>query len=109
MKNIRSEEEFSRIWNESGALVCDFSAAWCGPCKMLEPVLRRLEKENPDITFVKVDVDELSDLSDEHKIQAMPTLLFVRRGREIKRIVGLQDHATLSKHVKRLKADAKGQ
>jgi thioredoxin 1 len=102
MHKITSEREFERVWKESEALICDFSASWCGPCKMLEPVLRRLEKDCPDIVFVNVDVDEMFDLSERHRIEAMPTVLFVRKGRETKRIIGFDGYETLSKEAKRL-------
>lgn len=105
MKYIKTKTEFENLWTESQALVCDFSAAWCGPCKMLEPVLRKLEKEYPEITFVKVDVDKQDGLSEEHGVQAMPTLLFVKNGKEIKRIVGYKDYEDLSKQAKKLLAE----
>jgi len=102
MREIKNTREFEKIWTESQALVCDFSASWCGPCKMLEPVLRKLENENPSIAFVKVDVDEQEELSGMYKIQAMPTMLFVKKGKVVKRIVGFEDYKSLSKHAKKL-------
>lgn len=101
---IESRNEFEKLWNDAQALVCEFSATWCGPCQMLGPVLKKLEKDNPNIAFVKIDVDEQDDLSEEHKIRAMPTLLFVKKGKEIKRIVGYKDYETLSKQAKKLLA-----
>lgn len=108
MRKIRSESEFDEIWEKSEALVCDFSAAWCGPCKMLEPVLKKVEKEHPEVAFVKVDVDEMFDLSERLDIQAMPTLLFVRKGKVLKRIVGVESHEVISREAKRLLKPAKG-
>ena len=102
MRQINNKNEFEKLFTESHALVCDFSASWCGPCKSLEPVLKKLEKDNQDIVFVQIDVDKQRELSDKYRIQAMPTVLFVRKGKEIKRIVGFKDYEALSKHAKKL-------
>ena len=107
-KKIRTESEFSETWNEAEALVCDFGASWCGPCKMLEPVLKKLEKECPDIVFVNVDIDENEELSEAHKVQYVPTVLFVRKGRVLRRTVGLESYEVLSREAKRLLRPAKG-
>ena len=80
MKTIRTADEFEIIWKETEALVCDFSASWCGPCRMLEPVLKKVEGENPGVRFVKIDVDEHDDISEKHRVEAMPTILSVRKG-----------------------------
>jgi thioredoxin 1 len=107
VRRIRTEEEFEKIWNEARALVCDFTAPWCGPCRQLEPVLKELEKEHKDIVFVKVDVEEMWDLSEKLGVESMPTLLFVRKGKEVKRIVGFRSRETLSREAKRLLKPAK--
>ena len=102
MRQINNKKEFEKLFTESQALVCDFSASWCGPCKSLEPVLKKLEKDNQDIVFVQIDVNKQRELSDKYRIQAMPTVLFVKKGKEIKRIVGFKDYEALSKHAKKL-------
>lgn len=104
MRRIKDKGEFERLWKESRTLICDFSASWCGPCKMLEPVLKKLEKEHPDIVFAKVDIDENEGLSDAHKIQAVPTILFVKKGKVLRRITGLVSYQELSGHAKKLLA-----
>jgi thioredoxin-like negative regulator of GroEL len=74
---------------------------------MLEPILERLEKENPGIKFVKVDIDMHQELSDEHKVQAVPTVFFVGKGKVIRRIVGVESYRNLSKEAKKLLANVK--
>ncbi|KAJ1967160.1 hypothetical protein IWQ62_002029 [Dispira parvispora] len=60
-------------------VVVYFTATWCGPCRMISPVVDSLAKEYPDICFVKVDVDKHSELSSEFGVRAMPTFKFVKK------------------------------
>ncbi|KAL3526485.1 hypothetical protein ACH5RR_011141 [Cinchona calisaya] len=69
-------------------MVVDFAASWCGPCKMMEPVVKDMAAKYTDIDFVKIDVDELSDVAQEFRVQAMPTFLLLKQGKEIERVVG---------------------
>jgi thioredoxin 1 len=101
IRKIRSDAEFKELLGAK-ALVCDFSASWCGPCKALEPVLKMLEKAFPKAVFAQVDIDEQPRLSDSHGIRAIPTILFVRNGKEVDRIVGYKDFHVLNKLVKKL-------
>ena len=102
MRTIRTTEEFEKVWNEAGALIVDFSAVGCGPCRMLEPLLRRLEKECTGLTVVKVDVDEHNGLSDAHEVLYMPTLLFVKDGKALRRPVGFLEYGILVREARRL-------
>ena len=105
MRNVKTIREFGMLWDESEALVSDFSAAWCGPCKKLEPVLKSLEEANPGVVFAKVDVDELTALSRSLRIQYVPTVFLVKRRRLVYRIVGHEIREYLSAHVKELVAE----
>ncbi|KAJ9540683.1 hypothetical protein OSB04_027189 [Centaurea solstitialis] len=69
-------------------MVVDFSAAWCGPCKMLEPFIRSLASKYQEIDFIKIDVDELKDVAQEFGVQAMPTIVVLKQGKEVERVVG---------------------
>ncbi|KAL0285499.1 UNVERIFIED_CONTAM: Thioredoxin H2 [Sesamum angustifolium] len=68
-------------------MVVDFSATWC-PCKFMEPVFNNLAAKYTDVDFVKIDVDELSDVSREFGVQAMPTFLMLKQGKEVERVIG---------------------
>ncbi|VDN98535.1 unnamed protein product [Rodentolepis nana] len=80
VKHIRREDEFENLIKEDKLVVCDFFATWCGPCKMLAPKLEGLAKEHKNVAFVKIDVDELEELAMKYEIEAMPTILFFRKG-----------------------------
>jgi thioredoxin 1 len=90
LKHITSREQFLDAIKE-GTVIVDFYATWCGPCKMLTPVLEQLSEENPDVTILKVDVDEVSSLSAQFGIQAVPTLLLFKGGQQIDMRLGYQN------------------
>ena len=69
-------------------MVVDFYATWCGPCKVIAPKVVEYSKEFPDVDFIKVDVDDLSDVAAEHSIRAMPTFLLFKGGKKVAEVVG---------------------
>lgn len=96
------ESVFNRAKNEHKLVVIDFFAEWCGPCKMLAPTLERLAGELKDkCIFAKVDVDQCKSLSQEYQIRAMPTIVIIRDGKEIDRIVGSKSYSVLKKELER--------
>ncbi|KAJ7974454.1 Thioredoxin [Quillaja saponaria] len=66
--------------DSSQLVVIDFSASWCGPCKFIEPEIHALANKYTDVEFVKIDVDELTDVAQEFQVQAMPTFVLVKKG-----------------------------
>ena len=99
MKIIKSIEEFEEIIKHDKVLV-DFYAAWCGPCRMLAPVLEELSEEVNDVEIVKVDVDELGSLAARYGIMSIPTLLVFTKGELTNKAVGYQDKQALLKLIK---------
>ncbi|KAK7394536.1 hypothetical protein VNO78_15065 [Psophocarpus tetragonolobus] len=79
---------FNELKETPKLIVIDFSASWCGPCKFLEPAIHAMSQKFTDVDFVKIDVDELPDVAQEFGVQAMPTLVLVKRGKELDRVVG---------------------
>ncbi|KAK5802351.1 Thioredoxin H2 -like protein [Gossypium arboreum] len=86
----RWQLHFNSVKESPKLMVIDFSASWCGPCKFMEPVLNGMAAKFTDVDFVKLDVDELPDVAQEFGVQAMPTFVLVKQGKEVDRVVGAQ-------------------
>ena len=87
-----NEDEFSEVVLNSGkTCLVDFFATWCGPCKMMAPVIDEIAEENAEIVAVKVDVDENMELAQQFDIMSIPTLLVFKNGELAKSFVGLTD------------------
>ena len=82
---IHYEKDFSSLIEQ--AAVVDFYATWCGPCKMFAPVFEEVANE-VDMKFVKIDVDNYSDIAREYGVMSIPTVILFRNGKEVKRNVG---------------------
>ncbi|EMG49201.1 TRX2 Thioredoxin-2 [Candida maltosa Xu316] len=99
---ITSTSEFNSVLESSGdsLIVVDFFATWCGPCKMIAPLLDKFSTEYSQVKFLKVDVDQLGDIAQKYSITSMPTLVFIKNGQEIERVIGANPAAikgTISK------------
>jgi len=79
---------FSQINTEEKLVIVDYSADWCAPCKVLEPVFKQLSQEITKAKFYKVDVDKESDLTKKFDIMSVPTIIIFKKGKEIVRING---------------------
>ncbi|HEY8436130.1 MAG TPA: thioredoxin [Haloplasmataceae bacterium] len=74
----------------NGLTLVDFYADWCGPCRMLAPVLEQVDQELDEVTIVKVNVDENEDLARQFGIMSIPTLILFRNGEQIAQTIGFQ-------------------
>ena len=82
-----TEENFEQLVQESIVIV-DFFATWCGPCKMLGPVLEELANERSEVHVVKVDVDENPNLSRTYGIMSVPTMVLFKNGKQVSKKTG---------------------
>ena len=95
MRYINTGEFDSEVLNQRGVVIVDFYATWCGPCKMLTPVLESIDNEMENIKVVKVDIDESRRIAMNYGIQSVPTIKIFKDGREVVTRVGFQPKETL--------------
>lgn len=89
---IMAEEEFEELVNSKEICVVDFSASWCGPCRMMAPILEDIsEKYKGKYYFYQIDIDSAEELAQKHQISAVPTVLVFSKGKEIGRTSGYQE------------------
>jgi len=76
------------VLDQKGLVFVDFYATWCGPCKMTSPIIEELATENPDIKFVKIDVDQNGELAGKYNVFSIPTFVVLRDGQVIHQFAG---------------------
>ena len=98
---IVNTQEFNELMNEKAVLV-DVFATWCGPCKMLSPVLEGVaEKMKDKVTIVKVDVDRSPDLAAKFGVMSVPTMIMFKNGRQVDAFSGYMPEANLMANIER--------
>ena len=88
---VTSENFESEVLQSDKPVLIDFYADWCGPCKMLSPIVDEVAEENTDIKVVKINVDNAQDLAMKYQVMSIPTLVVIKDGKEVNRSVGLID------------------
>ncbi len=84
-------QEFQAVINADKAVVIDFFATWCPPCKMIGPRFEKMAAENPDVVCVKVDVDQNREAAGTAGVSAMPTFQAYKNGKKIGEVVGANE------------------
>ncbi len=88
---INGREEFEeKVLTNKGKVIIDFYAVWCGPCRMIEPILQNISEENEDITVYRVNVDENQELAMQFMVSSIPTLVLMNNGAKIETLIGLR-------------------
>ncbi len=86
-KILNSENFKNEVLDKSIALV-DFYADWCGPCKMVAPIIEEIANERSDISVGKINVDESVGIAMEYNVVSIPTMIIFKDGKEVSRLVG---------------------
>ncbi len=101
MKIVQSNEFEDVIKGEKPTIV-DFFATWCGPCKMLSPILEKVEEDSEGkFNVVKVDIDESLDLARKYGIMSVPTMIVFKEGQEQEKMIGLRQKSQIEEAVKK--------
>lgn len=105
MVNLTDENFESEILNFSGFAIVDFFSMWCSPCNMLMPVFERLSMspQNTDIRFGKLNTAENLGAARRFGVDAIPTILFFKDGKLVKKLLGYQNENALQKCINELK------
>ena len=91
--NINKENFKSEVLEAEGKVLLDFWAPWCGPCRMVLPLMDEIAAERPDIKVCKVNVDEESDLASQFRVMSIPTLVVMEGGKVINQATGARPKA----------------
>ncbi len=98
-----TNENFEELKNGAQPLVVDFWATWCGPCKMISPIISQLAAEyDGKITVAKCDVEECEDIAVDLGIRNVPTILFFKGGEQVDKLVGAVNKAKLQEKFEAL-------
>ncbi|ORZ22620.1 thioredoxin-like protein, partial [Absidia repens] len=81
-------------------VIVDFYANWCGPCKMLTPILTKSVAQNPKVSLFKIDIDDNTDIGQKYKIAALPTVIAFQNGEVVDQFVGMRNKAQVEEFVK---------
>lgn len=84
---IKSAAQFAEEIKGDKVLV-DFYATWCGPCKMVAPIIEQVAAEHPELKVLKVDVDENGDIAMQYKVVSIPTMLYIEKGEIVRSRLG---------------------
>jgi len=90
LKKLNNHNFQNEILENAGIALVDFYADWCGPCKMLSPIIDEIAEERTDITVGKVNVDENNSLAAKYNVMSIPTMIIFKNGKEQARVVGVR-------------------
>jgi len=93
--HVRDAAHLNEVVDSYDVVLADFYADWCGPCKMLEPIVQAVARETP-AAVAKVDIDANQAIARQNRVQSVPTLFLYADGEPAKRMVGVQDQGTLT-------------
>ena len=99
IKEIKEKEFDELVLKSKEKVLVDFYATWCGPCRMLRPILESIASERSDIKIMSIDVDDANDLAGKYGIISIPCVIAFQDGKEITRSVGLKSKSEIESMI----------
>ena len=104
MVHVLNADTFdAEVLKADGLVIVDMFATWCGPCKMMAPIVDNLAEDYTDVKFCKLDVDQAPTVSARYGVQSIPTFLFFRNGELVRTLVGGRDADSFADEIDALK------
>lgn len=100
-KQISEQEYATEVEQFKGWVLIDFFAEWCGPCRMVPPILEEIGKARPDLKIVKVNVDQAQNLAQKFNIMSIPSLILFKDGKPVNTWVGLRPKGLLIQEIEK--------
>lgn len=101
MEIITSEQFEEKVLKNKKFVIVDFFANWCGPCKMLMPVLEEIDQEFDQVDIVKVNIDQDEELAKKFGVLSIPTLIFFSNGEEVEKTIGYRQKSQIEEIIER--------
>ncbi len=100
---IDSKAQYEKLMKEEYAVI-DFYAEWCGPCRMLGPVVEEVSSQHPEFNLYKIDIDVLPEIAEKHNVQSVPTIIYFKNGQEVDRSNGFLAGSVLTDRIQKNRA-----
>jgi thioredoxin 1 len=98
-KTINSKEELEKELEANRFVFLDFYAQWCGPCRIMLPIIEELSQELKEVAFLKIDVDQNSQLALEYAVKSIPAMFFIENKEKLEAFIGSTDKETIKNKI----------